>query len=71
MSKSKKVYDVVLYKDTKKEWRWRVKAHNGNVIGASTEGYKNKKDMVSNIETLSRSLENFVSGDEKPSDEEE
>lgn len=35
-------------KDTKKEWRWCRIAPNGRVVGASTEGYKNKKDCVDN-----------------------
>jgi uncharacterized protein len=33
-------YDV--YQDTKNEWRWRLKATNGQIIAASSEGYVNK-----------------------------
>jgi len=40
------------YRDARKEWRWTLKAPNGEVIGASTEGYKRKKDCVSNAERL-------------------
>jgi len=36
------------YKDAKKEWRWRRTASNGNIVGASAEGYKNKSDCVAN-----------------------
>lgn len=36
------------YKDAKKEWRWKRTSSNGKEVGASTEGYKNKKDCVSN-----------------------
>lgn len=35
-------------KDDKAEWRWSRKAPNGQIVGASTEGYKNKKDCVDN-----------------------
>ena len=38
------------YEDKKGEWRWRHTAVNGNIIGASTEGYKNKADCTANAE---------------------
>ena len=53
-------YDVDIYKDSKKEWRWKVESDNGNIIGSSTEGYKNKKDMISNIKSLGASLSNYT-----------
>jgi uncharacterized protein YegP (UPF0339 family) len=37
-----------IYKDASAEWRWRRTAPNGNVVGASTEGYKNKSECISN-----------------------
>ena len=36
------------YKDNQGEWRWRRTAPNGEIIGASTEGYKNRSDCVDN-----------------------
>jgi flagellum-specific peptidoglycan hydrolase FlgJ len=36
------------YKDKRGEHRWRRKASNGLIIGASTEGYKNKADAIAN-----------------------
>lgn len=39
-----------LYEDKRGEWRWRRTAVNGNVVGASSEGYKVKADAVSNAE---------------------
>lgn len=39
-----------LYEDKKGEWRWRRTATNGNIVGAATEGYKNKADAVKNAE---------------------
>lgn len=32
----------ILYRDRKKEWRWRLKARNGRVIATSGEGYKRR-----------------------------
>jgi len=36
------------YKDSKEEWRWRRIASNGKIVGASTEGYKNKQNCINN-----------------------
>lgn len=32
----------VIYRDRKKEWRWRIVAKNGKVIADSAEGYKRR-----------------------------
>ena len=39
-----------IYKDKRGEFRWRRKAVNGNIIGASSEGYTKKADCVANAE---------------------
>lgn len=36
------------YQDKADEWRWRRTASNGKVVGASSEGYKNKQDCIEN-----------------------
>lgn len=36
------------YKDKSNQWRWRRIAPNGRIVGASSEGYKNKADCVAN-----------------------
>lgn len=38
----------VFYQDDRSEWRWRRTAPNGNIVGASTEGYRNRQDCVAN-----------------------
>lgn len=40
------------YEDAKKEHRWRVKASNGQTIGASSEGYKSKADCEKAIDVV-------------------
>ena len=35
-----------VYKDTRGEWRWRLKSANGNTLADSGEGYKNKQDCI-------------------------
>ena len=37
-----------VYKDKAGEWRWRVKAANGQIIASAHEGYKNRQDCVNN-----------------------
>lgn len=39
-----------IYEDKKGEWRWRRSASNGNIVGASSEGYKARADAVKNAE---------------------
>ncbi|MEY3123101.1 MAG: hypothetical protein RI993_1926 [Pseudomonadota bacterium] len=38
------------YKDQKGEWRWRRTASNGNIVGASTQGYENKSECFANAQ---------------------
>jgi uncharacterized protein YegP (UPF0339 family) len=33
---------VIIYKDDRGEWRWRVRAKNGNILADSGEGYSTK-----------------------------
>ncbi len=36
------------YQEDNGDWRWRRTAPNGNIVGASTEGYRNKSDCEAN-----------------------
>jgi uncharacterized protein YegP (UPF0339 family) len=47
-------YEV--YEDNKKEHRWRLKASNGQVIAASSEGYKAKAGAEKAVETIKSGL---------------
>ncbi len=40
------------YQDKAGEWRWRVTAANGEIIGASSEGYKRPEDAKQNLRLL-------------------
>ena len=35
-----------VYRDKRKEWRWRLKASNGHILADSGEGYKRKRDCL-------------------------
>ena len=37
-----------IYQDNADGWRWRCKAPNGRIVGASSEGYANKADCIAN-----------------------
>lgn len=44
------MYTFEIYKDAKKEWRWRLKASNGKIIADSAESYKrNPRKQVEKI----------------------
>lgn len=36
------------YQDKAGEWRWRRTARNGEIVGASSEGYSSRRDCVAN-----------------------
>jgi uncharacterized protein YegP (UPF0339 family) len=43
-----------IYKDAKQEFRWRLKASNGQVIATSGQGYKSKADCRHGIEVIQK-----------------
>lgn len=43
------------YKDKREEWRWRLKAANGQTIAVSGEGYVNKADALHGIDLVKSS----------------
>ena len=43
-----------IYKDAKGEFRWRLKATNGQIIGTSGEGYVAKADCKHGIELIQK-----------------
>lgn len=38
-----------IYKDEKGLWRWRIKARNGKVVGASSEAYVRRAACERNL----------------------
>ena len=43
-----------VYRDKRKEWRWRLKASNGHILADSGEGYKRKRDCLRAVLIVSR-----------------
>ncbi|WP_280587405.1 HVO_2922 family protein [Halorubrum sp. Boch-26] len=43
-----------LYADTAGQWRWRLVHDNGNIIADGSEGYADKRDAKSGIESVQR-----------------
>lgn len=49
--------EIVFYRNfITRQWRWRVKAKNGKIIGASSEGFWNKEDCIYNAKILGEAL---------------
>ncbi len=42
-------YKFVLYEDKRGEWRWNLKAGNGETVADSSEGYKSKAGAENGI----------------------
>lgn len=51
-----------IYND-KGDWRWTIKV-GGKIIGASTEGYKNRTDCVKNILNLRNRINQLEESEE-------
>ena len=52
-----RTYPIKYYKSgILRKWRWTIKADNGNIIGASTQGYWNKLDCVDNATLVGQCL---------------
>ena len=53
-------YPIKFYRkvkwNLKREWRWQIKATNGEIVGASTEGFINKQDCEHNARLVAMSL---------------
>ena len=41
-----------VYKDRAGEWRWRMKATNGLIIGDSGQGYANKSELLDMVDKI-------------------
>jgi len=46
-----------MYQDKAEEWRWKLKAANGESIANSGEGYKNKSDCEHGIDLVKSSAD--------------
>jgi len=45
---------ILFYRDSGREHRWVLRARNGQIIGASTEGYVNASDCRTNAQLVTR-----------------
>lgn len=51
---------IELYKNRFDQYRWRVTAANGEIIGASTQGYTRKVNCRRNISLVFTALHNVI-----------
>lgn len=45
-------YAIEIFKDSAKEWRWRIFAENGQIVAISGEGYERHKDLIVVLDRL-------------------
>lgn len=53
-----------VYKDSSGEWRWRLKAANGQIIADSGQGYSSKRDCKEGIDLVKGSANADVVDDD-------
>lgn len=41
-------------KDKRGEWRWTIQSRNGRIVGASSEGYKNRGMCLRNLALITQ-----------------
>ena len=56
--KTTKTGKFEVYKDKAGEYRFRLKAPNGEIIAASSEGYKAKKSCMNGIQSVKKNVLN-------------
>lgn len=52
----KRTGKLEFYIDAKGEHRWRLRASNGKIIAASTEGYYEKRNAEANVKSVLEQL---------------
>lgn len=55
MKVMKRAATVELFKDKKRrkrQWRWRLVASNGRLLGAASEGFLRRGDSIANLELV-------------------
>jgi uncharacterized protein YegP (UPF0339 family) len=45
-------FKFVLYRDTRRQWRWRLVSSNGKIVADCGEGYRHRTDAVSIIAAI-------------------
>jgi uncharacterized protein YegP (UPF0339 family) len=43
---------IIIFRDEKNEWRWRLIAKNGRIVADSGEGYKRRAAILRTIERI-------------------
>jgi len=51
---------IQVYKDRKREWRWRARAGNRQIVATCHEGYKRRRDCMVMVRKL------FLEGPRSP-----
>jgi uncharacterized protein YegP (UPF0339 family) len=49
-----------IFKDRADQWRFRFRAANNRIVFISSEGYKNRKDVLSAIDMAKATNENTI-----------
>ena len=45
-----------IYQDKAGEWRWRLRASNGNLLAVTEEGYVSKENVIRALDSVRRNV---------------
>jgi uncharacterized protein YegP (UPF0339 family) len=51
-----KKYIFEIFRDKKREFRWRIKSRNGKIIASSGEGFKRKRSIFTALDALTNGI---------------
>lgn len=46
------VIKITVYRDGRKEWRWRARTRNGRIVAEGGEGYKRRAALLSSLRSF-------------------
>jgi len=49
-------YTIFVYRDARREWRWRAVSRNGRIIAEGGEGYKRKLPLLTVVRNFGAAL---------------
>lgn len=57
---------ITFYQDAAGEWRWTMRADNGEIVGASSEGFYDERNARDNAEILAKLLGQWAAARRAP-----
>jgi len=50
---------IEIYRDKKREWRWRMRASNGRIVADGSEGYKRRASLIKGLNRVFKIMRSY------------